>query len=42
MKKKRTVSVCCNAPVHVEGKTTLYYVCNNCHKPTDVKQEKKK
>lgn len=42
MKKKRTVSVCCNASVHVEGKETMYYVCDCCQKPADTKQEKKK
>ena len=30
-----TLSKCCGAPLRVEGKTTQYYVCTKCEKPSD-------
>jgi len=32
---KNMKSKCCLAPMRVEGKTTKYYVCENCAKPCD-------
>ena len=29
------LSVCCDAPVSVKGRTTLHYECNRCRKPCD-------
>ena len=29
-------SLCCHSPVDVEGKTTMYYVCQECKKACDV------
>ena len=33
------VSVCCDAPVVVDGKTTLFYICTACQKPCDTEEE---
>lgn len=32
----KVASKCCGAPAHVEGNTTRYYVCDQCHQPTDL------
>ncbi len=31
-------SACCNAPVTIEGHTTLYYVCTKCKRNCDTKK----
>lgn len=36
------VSKCCKASVNVVGKTTYYYVCTICRKPTDVVEAENK
>ena len=33
--KDKIISDCCNAPVLVRGRTTLYCVCSRCLKPCD-------
>ncbi len=32
-------STCCNATLHVAGKTTKWYECDACGKPCDVRDE---
>lgn len=41
---EKEYSKCCVASLRIEGKTTQYYVCNNCKKPCDriLKYESKK
>lgn len=34
--KPSTLSICCNAPVRIEGKTTHYFVCEKCGKACDT------
>lgn len=36
MSERELKSKCCNASVRVEGRTTLYYVCEACGKATDT------
>lgn len=28
-------SSCCKSPMRIEGRTTMYYVCDKCNKPCD-------
>jgi len=35
------VSTCCKAPVQVEGKTTMYWVCSKCGNSCDAVEDKK-
>lgn len=35
---ERPLGICCNAPLEVEGDTTLHYVCTECGRPTDPKE----
>ena len=48
--KKEIVSICCNAPVTIQGKGdfddddevgTFYNECLLCHKPCDIRKIKK-
>ena len=34
-------SSCCDGPVQISGKTTLYYTCMKCLKACDLKEKKK-
>jgi len=35
LKINRYGSSCCKHPMRVEGKVTMYYVCDKCDKPCD-------
>lgn len=34
--KLRPCSACCNSPVTIEGRTTMFYRCSKCGQPCDV------
>jgi len=36
------VSNCCGADLRIEGRTTQYYVCENCGYPCDIREPKEK
>lgn len=35
--KQIRISICCDAPVTVEGRVTMFYRCTKCGKPCDAK-----
>lgn len=36
------VSNCCGADLRIEGKTTQYYICEECGCPCDIREPEKK
>lgn len=41
IKWRKPVSNCCGASMRIEGRTTMWYVCEKCGNPCDATKEQK-